>query len=267
MVHGMPPASKGSGAEATTHFGFRTVDRAEKAGLVADVFNDVAERYDLMNDLMSGGLHRHWKTALIDWLKPRPPMHLVDLAGGTGDVAYRVLERAGRRGGDVQATVVDINARMLAMGRARADRRPAARSKDGRLHWLCADAERLPIAEAAVDAVTIAFGIRNCTDIAAVLAEARRVLRPGGRFLCLEFSRFAMPGVAPLYDAYSFRVIPRLGALVARNREAYQYLVESIRRFPDQDRFAEMIGAACLEQVRYRNLAGGIAALHSAWRI
>lgn len=241
-----------------THFGARTVARADKAGLVQEVFESVAARYDLMNDLMSLGAHRLWKRALIDWLRPRPGRHHLDLAGGTGDIAFRYLDAGGSR-----VSVLDLSAAMLRVGRRR-----AARRRDGaRIAWLQGDAERLPFRDAVVDSITIAFGIRNCTDIEAVIAEARRVLRPGGRFLCLEFSRLALPGVASLYDSYAERVIPRLGALVAREREAYVYLVESIGRFPDQQRFADMIEAAGLGRVSWRNLSGGIAAMHSAWRI
>jgi demethylmenaquinone methyltransferase/2-methoxy-6-polyprenyl-1,4-benzoquinol methylase len=242
-------------------FGFRLVPRAKKADLVRGVFDSVARRYDVMNDLMSLGGHRLWKRALIDWLRPRPEMHLLDLAGGTGDVAFRYLRAGGGR-----VTVLDINGEMLRVGRARAARRQANGGR-AEIDWIQGDAERLPLADGAVDVVTIAFGIRNCTDIAAVLAEARRVLRPGGRFLCLEFSRLVLPGLERLYDAYSFRLIPGLGGAVAGDSEAYRYLVESIRRFPDQSRFAAMIESAGLARVRWRNLAGGVAAMHSAWRI
>ena len=241
-----------------THFGARTVPRADKADLVRGVFESVAARDDLMNDLMSLGAHRLWKRALIDWLRPRPGRHHLDLAGGTGDIAFRYLDAGGDR-----VSVLDISEAMIEVGRRRARRRP---DRD-RIAWLLGDAERLPVRDTAVDSVTIAFGIRNCTDVEAVIAEARRVLKPGGRFLCLEFSRLALPGVASLYEAYSERVIPRLGALVARDREAYVYLVESIRRFPDQQRFAEMIDQAGFGRVAWRNLSGGVAAMHSAWRI
>ena len=244
--------------EGEADFGARKVPRAAKAGLVRGVFESVAPRYDLMNDLMSLGAHRLWRRALIDWLKPRPTMHLLDLAGGTGDIAQRFLAAAGGR-----VTVLDINGAMLQVGR----RRLAGRNGAARIDWLQGDAERLPVRDRAVDAVTIAFGIRNCTDIAAVLAEARRVLRPGGRFLCLEFSRLALPGLAPIYDAYSTRVIPRLGEFVARDREAYVYLVESIRRFPPQRQFADMLETAGLGRVSWRDLTGGVVAMHSGWRI
>jgi len=255
----MPTRPSDPSAE-TTHFGFREVPRRAKAGLVREVFDSVAGRYDVMNDLMSLGLHRLWKRALVDWLRPRPGMQLADLAGGTGDIAFRFLELAG---GGAAATVVDINASMLAVGRARAGRHGHA----GAVSWTVGDAERLPLADASVDAVTIAFGIRNCTEPAAVLREAHRVLRFGGRFLCLEFSRLALPGLSPLYDAWSFQAIPRIGQLVTRDRDAYVYLVESIRRFPEQERFAAMLAEAGLAQVAWRNLSGGVAAMHSGWKI
>jgi demethylmenaquinone methyltransferase/2-methoxy-6-polyprenyl-1,4-benzoquinol methylase len=246
-----------------SHFGFRAVDVEEKARLVRDVFSAVAPRYDLMNDLMSGGVHRLWKADLIDCLKPRPGMCIVDVAGGTGDVAFRILDRAGGAASGTRVVVCDANQAMIERGRDRATDRGVLAGID----WLCGDAENLPLADACVDAYTIAFGIRNFGRIDHALAEARRVLKPGGRFVCLEFSQIVVPGLARLYDAYSFKLLPALGALVAGNQAAYQYLVESIRRFPDQERFAEMIAAAALGNVRYRNLSGGIAALHSAWRI
>jgi demethylmenaquinone methyltransferase / 2-methoxy-6-polyprenyl-1,4-benzoquinol methylase len=242
----------------TTHFGFRAVSEVDKASLVREVFDSVAPRYDLMNDLMSLGVHRLWKRAFLDALNPRPGMRLLDVGGGTGDIAFRFL---GRGGG--QALVCDINTEMLDVGR---DRAIDANILDG-IAWLCGDAEHLPVAQGSVDAYTIAFCIRNVTRIPSALAEARRVLAPGGRFLCLEFSEVVVPVLDRLYDLYSFQVLPVLGELVARDREAYQYLVESIRRFPPQDAFAAMIEDAGLEQASYRNLSGGIAAIHSAWRI
>ena len=244
----------------TTHFGARTVAVGEKAGLVREVFDRVAGRYDLMNDLMSLGIHRLWKDALVDWLRPRPGMRVLDLAGGTGDIALRIAERTR---GEARVVVCDANPAMLAIGRDRA----IDRGHLGDIAWLAGDAERLPLAEQCVDAVTIAFGIRNVTRIERALAEARRVLVPGGRFLCLEFSHIAVAGLDRLYEAYAERVLPALGAAVAGDRAAYEYLVESIRRFPDQARFAAMIAAAGLGEVRVRNLSGGIAALHSAWRL
>jgi len=250
-----------------THFGFQTVERDQKSGMVRSVFNGVADQYDLMNDLMSGGVHRLWKSSMIDWLNPRPGWRLLDVAGGTGDIAQRFLERADERAGEDSptsaVTVCDINEAMVGVGRDRALDRGAL----DRISWTCGDAEALPVASASVDAYTIAFGIRNVTNIEAALTEARRVLKPGGRFLCLEFSHVILPGLKSAYDTYSFKVLPALGELVAKNREAYQYLAESIRQFPDQETFAQMIGDAGLEQVKVRNLSGGIAALHSAWRI
>lgn len=245
-------------AEATTHFGFRTVREEEKASLVRAVFDDVATRYDLMNDVMSIGIHRLWKDALIAWLRPRAGMTLLDVGGGTGDIAFRFRARGG---GPV--TVCDINREMLSVGR---DRAIDTNRVDG-VTWVCGDAERLPLPDRSVDAYTIAFCLRNVTRIDEALAEARRVLRPGGRFLCLEFSRVVLPVMRDLYDRYSFDVLPKVGAMVAGNREAYQYLVESIRKFPPQEELAERMARAGLEQVRYRNLSGGIAALHSGWRL
>jgi demethylmenaquinone methyltransferase / 2-methoxy-6-polyprenyl-1,4-benzoquinol methylase len=252
-----PAAPHAGEPERTTHFGFRTVREADKQTLVGGVFDSVAHRYDLMNDLMSGGVHRLWKSAMLDWLNPRPDMLLLDIAGGTGDIAFRFLERGG--GG---AVVVDVNREMLSVGRDRS----LDRGLLSGLSWVCGDAERLPIANASMDAITIAFGIRNVTHIEAALAEARRVLKPGGRFLCLEFSRVSLPVLDRLYETYSFRVLPALGHFVAGDADAYRYLAESIRRFPSQDAFARMIRAAGLDLVRWRNLSGGIAALHSAWR-
>ncbi len=251
------PESAGGG---TTQFGFRDVATGEKPGLVRGVFASVAGRYDLMNDLMSGGVPRLWTAALVARLAPRPGMHVLDVAGGTGDIARRVLARSRGR---ARVTVCDASARMLEVGRDRA----IDRGRLGGIDWLCGEAEALPLASASVDAYTIAFGLRNVTGIAASLAEARRVLRPGGRFLCLEFSRVSARSLRRLYDRYSFAVIPRLGALVAGDRAAYAYLVESIRRFPPQDELAAMIGAAGLERVRIHNLSAGIAAIHTAWRL
>lgn len=249
----------------TASFGFRDVPAAEKATLVRQVFDNVADRYDLMNDLMSLGVHRLWKTALVDALAPRPGLSLLDVAGGTGDIAFRVIERVKTRWPDapLDITVCDINPAMLTVGRDRA----IDRNLMNDIRWLCGNAEALPLPDASVDAYTIAFGIRNVTHIDRALAEARRVLKPGGRFLCLEFSHVALPGLDKLYDAYSFNVIPALGEMVTEDRESYQYLVESIRRFPTQARFAEMMAAAGLARAGYRNLSGGIVALHSAWRL
>ncbi len=232
----------------------------DKSRLVHGVFSSVARRYDLMNDLMSVGIHRLWKADMVDWLRPRPGQRVVDVAGGTGDVAFRILERAGA---DTRVVVCDVTSDMLEVGRDRAFDRGVC----GGIDWVCGDAESVPLATASQDAYTIAFGLRNVSDIERALREARRVLKPGGRFLCLEFSRVVVPGLKALYDAYSFAWLPRLGAAVTGDRDAYQYLVESIRQFPDQERFAALIAAAGLGNVRYRNLSGGVAALHSAWRI
>jgi demethylmenaquinone methyltransferase/2-methoxy-6-polyprenyl-1,4-benzoquinol methylase len=254
----MNETTRQDAGDGTTHFGFRTVREAEKATLVRAVFDDVAPRYDLMNDLMSMGIHRLWKAAMLDWLHPRPGMTLLDVGGGTGDIAFRFRARGG---GPV--VVCDINKEMLAVGRDRAIDRNAVAD----LSWVCGDAEVLPIPDRTVDAYTIAFCLRNVTHIDAALSEARRVLKPGGRFLCLEFSQVVLPLFRRLYDQYSFHILPWLGERVAGNRDAYQYLVESIRKFPPQEVLARRMKGAGLEQVSYRNLSGGIAALHSGWRL
>lgn len=242
-------------------FGFRDVDRDEKARLVRGVFSSVASRYDLMNDLMSGGLHRVWKSAFLTRINPQPGETLLDLAGGTGDIAMEVARRAQGRGAGAaaRAIVCDINSDMLSAG--------ASRQGAGAVWRVCGDAERLPFADRSADAVSIAFGIRNVTDIAGVLAEAFRVLRVGGRFCCLEFSHPVTEGLQAAYDLYSFNVIPRLGAVVTGDADSYRYLVESIRRFPKQDAFAAMISKAGFRRVRFENLTGGVVAIHSAWRL
>jgi len=244
---------------AETHFGFRTVPEAQKAGMVHEVFSSVASRYDLMNDLMSGGVHRLWKDAMIDWLAPRPGMRLLDVAGGTGDISFRFLKRLK---GDGHATVCDMTQAMLDEGARRAERDDIQN-----IDWVCGDAMKLPFEDRSFDACTIAFGIRNVTRIEHVLAEAYRVLRPGGRFLCLEFSQVPNRLLQWVYDRYSFNVIPPMGQAVTGDRDSYQYLVESIRKFPDQETFAAMIRAAGFGQVKYRNLSMGVAALHSGWRL
>jgi len=246
----------------TASFGYRDVPEAEKEGLVREVFSSVARRYDLMNDLMSGGVHRIWKNVFVEWLDPRPGRAYLDVAGGTGDIAFRIADLARKRGGEAAIAVCDINADMLGEGARR-----AGTKGEHAINWVCGDAERLPIPDASMDAYTIAFGIRNVTHIDAALREARRVLKPGGRFLCLEFSRVEAPGLDALYDLYSMSVLPRIGQMVAGDAEAYRYLAESIRRFPPQNVFAKMIEKAGLSRVQVRNLTGGIAAMHSAWRI
>ena len=246
-----------------THFGFQRVPLEDKQALVDDVFHSVASRYDLMNDLMSGGLHRAWKDVLVTAVNPpkgERPFALLDLAGGTGDIAFRV---AAAGGAGTHATVIDINADMLAIGRARA----AERGLGDAITFVEGNAEALPFPDRRFDAVTIAFGIRNVPRIEAALAEAYRVLRIGGRFLCLEFSAVDMPGLDALYDFYSFNVIPALGRAVAQDAEAYRYLVESIRRFPRPDAFAEMMRAAGFARVSFQRMTGGIVALHSGWRL
>lgn len=243
--------------------GLGRIGGEDKTRLVRGVFESVARRYDLMNDVMSLGVHRLWKRALVDWLNPQPGWTVLDVAGGTGDIAFRIVERVRERAGTPpRLTVVDPNARMLEVGRER-----AAPDIQARLSWLCAAAEALPVPDRVADAYTVAFGLRNVTDLDRALAEAYRVLKPGGRFLCLEFTAVATPGLDTLYDAYSFRVIPELGKWIAGDEESYRYLVESIRAFPDQETFSQRIAAAGLSQVKYRNLSGGIATLHSAWRI
>ncbi len=242
-----------------THFGFQTVAEDEKAGMVHGVFTRVANRYDLMNDLMSVGIHRLWKDAMMDWLAPRAGQRLLDVAGGTGDIAFRFLARAP----EARATVLDMTESMLIEGQKRAE----AENLADRLDWVVGDAMALPFADNTFDVYTISFGIRNVTRIPDALAEAFRVLKPGGRLMVLEFSQLPNPALQWAYDRYSFNVIPAMGQAVANDRDSYQYLVESIRKFPDQDSFASMIRQAGFEQVKYRNLTMGVAALHSGWKI
>ncbi|MDF2764594.1 MAG: Ubiquinone/menaquinone biosynthesis methyltransferase UbiE [Rhodospirillales bacterium] len=241
-------------------FGYRRVAREEKPALVRGVFESVASRYDLMNDLMSGGIHRLWKREMVDWLRPRPGSMVLDVAGGTGDVAFRIAERLAGSG---RVIVVDATPAMLEVGRDRM----IDRGMLSGIEWVAGQAERLPVASGSAEAYTIAFGIRNVTDLDRALAEARRALKPGGRFLCLEFSRVVLPLLDRLYDLYSFAVLPALGQAVTGDARSYRYLAESIRTFPPQEEFAARIRAAGFEQVRFRNLTGGIAALHSGWRL
>ena len=245
--------------DKTTHFGNRTVAEDEKAGLVQGVFTSVASKYDVMNDLMSGGVHRIWKDAMMDWLAPRDGQKLLDVAGGTGDVAFRFLKRAPM----AQATVCDLTASMLEEGRTRAE---AERLAD-RLDWLVGDAMALPFEDNSFDVYTISFGIRNVTRVQDALDEAYRVLKPGGRLMVLEFSQIPNEALQWAYDRYSFNVIPTMGKVVTGDRDSYQYLVESIRKFPDQETFATMIRQAGFGQVKYRNLTMGVAALHSGWKL
>jgi demethylmenaquinone methyltransferase/2-methoxy-6-polyprenyl-1,4-benzoquinol methylase len=246
-----------------THFGYETVPLEEKQGRVDDVFHSVARRYDLMNDLMSGGLHRPWKDALVTAVNPPKTgkaFKLLDLAGGTGDVAFRVVDAGGP---GTRVTVCDINAEMLAVGRERAEQR----GYDQAVTFEQGNAEELPYPDRSFDCVTIAFGIRNVPRIERALSEAFRVLRIGGRFLCLEFSAVDMPGLDRLYELYSFQVIPRVGQAVTGDREAYQYLVESIRKFPKPKAFAGMIEAAGFRRVSFTQMTGGVVALHSGWKL
>ena len=243
----------------TTHFGFKDVPEGEKAGMVHGVFTRVANKYDIMNDVMSVGIHRLWKDAMMDWLAPRPGQKLLDVAGGTGDIAFRFLKRAP----GAEATVLDMTESMLIEGQKRAE----AENMADRLSWVVGDAMALPFADNTFDVYTISFGIRNVTRIPDALAEAYRVLKPGGRLMVLEFSQLPNPAMQWAYDRYSFNVIPLMGQIVANDRDSYQYLVESIRKFPDQEAFAAMIRQAGFAQVKYRNLTMGVAALHSGWKI
>lgn len=246
-------------AEQTTHFGFETVPEAEKAKKVQGVFTSVASKYDVMNDVMSLGVHRIWKEAMMDWLAPRPSQKLLDVAGGTGDISFKFLKRAGFG----HATVLDITENMLIEGRKRAEANQVLDS----LNWVVGDAMALPFADNSFDVYTISFGIRNVTRPQEALNEAFRVLRPGGRLMVLEFSQIPVPLAQKAYDFYSFNVIPRMGKLIANDRDSYQYLIESIRKFPNQETFLSMVRQAGFENANYRNLSLGISALHSGWKI
>ncbi|HMB12716.1 MAG TPA: bifunctional demethylmenaquinone methyltransferase/2-methoxy-6-polyprenyl-1,4-benzoquinol methylase UbiE [Roseovarius sp.] len=245
--------------EKTTHFGFQDVPESEKAGRVRGVFGSVASKYDVMNDAMSLGIHRIWKDAMIDWLAPHAGQRLLDVAGGTGDIAFRFLKRAGHG----HATVLDLTEPMLVEGRKRAEAEAMANSLD----WVVGDAMALPFEDNSFDVYTISFGIRNVTRPQEALNEAFRVLRPGGRLMVLEFSQIPNELMQKVYDLYSFNIIPRLGQAIANDRDSYQYLVESIRKFPDQETFLGMVRQAGFENAKYRNLSMGIACLHSGWKI
>ena len=274
MIEPDPSASAGnreanadrevSADEGLASFGYRDVPRETKAGLVREVFESVAPRYDLMNDLMSMGVHRLWKDALADVVNPRADEKLLDVAGGTGDIAFRLLRKVEeKKGASAHVTVCDINAAMLGVGRDRAIDRGLLQG----LAWTTGDAEKLPFPDRSFDAYTIAFGLRNVTDIDKALREAYRVLKPGGRYFCLEFSKVSSASVGRLYDAYSERALPLLGRLVAHDAESYRYLHESIRRFPPQRELAERLRRAGFAQVAWRNMTLGVVALHSGWRI
>jgi len=245
--------------EKTTHFGFQDVPESEKAGRVRGVFGSVASKYDVMNDAMSLGIHRIWKDAMMDWLAPHAGQRLLDVAGGTGDIAFRFLKRAGHG----HATVLDLTEPMLVEGRKRAEAEAMADSLD----WVVGDAMALPFEDNSFDVYTISFGIRNVTRPQEALNEAFRVLRPGGRLMVLEFSQIPNELMQKVYDLYSFNIIPRLGQAIANDRDSYQYLVESIRKFPDQETFLGMVRQAGFENAKYRNLSMGIACLHSGWKI
>jgi len=242
----------------TVDFGFRTVAREDKRTLVREVFNSVAGKYDLMNDLMSLGVHRLWKREFVAALEPRPNRRLLDLAGGTGDITFGWLAAGGG-----PAILSDINAAMLSVGRDRA----TGNGLLADITFLVTDAEAIPLPDHSVDRVSIAFGLRNCTNKNKVLAQARRVLAPGGKFLCLEFSKLQVAAFEKIYEAWSFQALPRLGQVIAGDADSYQYLAESIRMFPDQETLKGMMEAAGLERVTYRNLSGGIAAIHQGWRL
>ncbi|KJS40674.1 MAG: ubiquinone biosynthesis methyltransferase UbiE [Roseovarius sp. BRH_c41] len=245
--------------EKTTHFGFQDIPESEKAGRVRGVFGSVASKYDVMNDAMSLGIHRVWKDAMMDWLAPRSGQRLLDVAGGTGDISFRFLKRAGQ----AHATVLDLTEPMLIEGRKRAEAEQMAESLD----WVVGDAMALPFENNSFDVYTISFGIRNVTRPQEALNEAFRVLKPGGRLMVLEFSQIPNELMQKVYDLYSFNIIPRLGQMIADDRDSYQYLVESIRQFPDQATFLQMVRAAGFENAKYRNLSLGIACLHSGWKI
>ena len=244
----------------TTHFGFNTVLQSKKAGLVQNVFSSVASNYDIMNDAMSLGAHRLWKDALINWLNPQPSQKLIDVAGGTGDISFRFLKRAKGR---AHATVLDMTEEMLIEGK----RRSESENYIENLDWVCGDAVSLPFKDNSFDVYTISFGIRNVVDIEKALDEAYRVLDIGGRIAVLEFGSIPNDLLQTVYDKYSFNIIPKLGEIVAGDKESYQYLVESIRKFPEQEKFSKLLSFKGFQNVKYRNLSFGIVAIHSGWKI
>ena len=246
-------------AEQITHFGFQTVPESEKVSKVQNVFTSVASKYDIMNDVMSMGVHRIWKEAMMDWLAPKSGQKLLDVAGGTGDISFKFIKRSGA----AHSTVLDITENMLLEGRKRAEANQLVDS----LNWIVGDAMSLPFADNSFDVYTISFGIRNVTQPQIALDEAFRVLRPGGRLMVLEFSQIPVPLAQKAYDLYSFNVIPVMGKLITNDRDSYQYLVESIRKFPDQETFLSMVQQSGFENTSYRNLSFGIAVLHSGWKI
>jgi demethylmenaquinone methyltransferase/2-methoxy-6-polyprenyl-1,4-benzoquinol methylase len=243
---------------ASAHFGFTKVNAGEKQGMVREVFSSVASKYDLMNDLMSAGMHRVWKNTFVEKINVPSSATILDLAGGTGDIAVRLKHKTG-----AHVTVCDINEAMLNVGR---DRQIDAAESQG-LRWVCGNAESLPVADNSLDVITIAFGLRNVTNIPQALRDAHRALKPGGQFLCLEFSQVVIPVLAKLYDKYSFALIPKIGELVTKDRESYQYLVESIRMFPKQEKLKAMMTEAGFSRVTYDNLSMGVVAIHRGWKI
>ena len=242
------------------NFGFKKVNKEEKPKLVNKVFDSVAFKYDLMNDLMSAGLHRLWKDSFIDWLAPRKNTHLLDVAGGTGDIAFRFFKRTK---GQAAVTILDRNENMLKEGK----RRAIVGKIEADLGWVCGDAMKLPFENEVFDYYTISFGIRNVLDLKKCLSEALRVLKPGGRIMILEFSKVENETLSKIYDAFSFNLVPRLGKFIANDAESYQYLIESIRKFPSQEKLANLVAEAGFRQVKYRNLTQGVVAMHSGWKI
>ncbi|XP_055677326.1 2-methoxy-6-polyprenyl-1,4-benzoquinol methylase, mitochondrial [Lutzomyia longipalpis] len=270
IAHAKDPPDAGEKAENLTHFGFESIREDEKAGKVHKVFEDVAQSYDLMNDVLSMGIHRLWKDAFMEELGPTPGTKLLDMAGGTGDIAFRFLKYLANiknpEKKESHLTIGDINEHMLNVGKGRAEKLGLTKAANCRVDWVCADAENLPFDSNTFTAYTIAFGIRNCTHIDKVLSEAHRVLAPGGRFLCLEFSHLPNETLQKIYDRYSFEMIPPLGQIFAGQWQHYQYLVESIRRFPRQENFTQMIRSAGFSHVTHRNLTFGISAIHSGFK-
>ena len=242
-----------------TDFGFSRVKSKDKSNLVKKIFENVSDRYDLMNDFMSLGIHRVWKESMLDWLAPRRGQSLIDVAGGTGDIAFNFIKRA-KTGAN--ATILDLTESMMIEGKKKTIDLP----EESQINWVCGDAMRMPFSDSTFDVYTISFGIRNVTNISKTLSEAYRVLKPGGRLMILEFSSVNNDLISWIYDKYSFNIIPKLGEFVSNDRESYQYLVESIRKFPNQEKFSEMIINECFRKVKYRDLTFGIAALHSAWK-
>mgnify|MGYP001441145820 FL=1 len=242
-----------------TDFGFSRVKSKDKSNLVKKLFENVSGRYDLMNDFMSLGIHRVWKKSMLDWLAPRRGQSLIDVAGGTGDIAFNFIKRA-KSGAN--ATILDLTESMMIEGKKKTIDLP----EESKINWVCGDAMRMPFSNSTFDVYTISFGIRNVTNISKTLSEAYRVLKPGGRLMILEFSSVNNDLISWIYDKYSFNIIPKLGEFVSNDRESYQYLVESIRKFPNQEKFSEMIINEGFRKVKYRDLTFGIAALHSAWK-